>query len=167
MFKKALILMLFSLNTFSLEFAISKKAPENFRAYEYSKISIEIELKENINVASILPPENEKIIIKPLQNSLTCVEGKNKILKFDFLVLPKVKGNFKLKPFKILYFESENKEEEPKTYEYDFGEMVVKGKYFYKNLIFWYIIGFIILFSLIIFIIFYLRRNYAKRNSKS
>ncbi len=151
---------------FSLDIPVNKKAPKEFRAYEYSNLTLEIEPQENLTIAGILPPESEKVIIKPTSNSITSIEGRNKILKFDFIVLPKEKGKFDLKPFKILYFEGEIKDEEPKTFEYNLGEIKVKGRYFYKNLYFWYIIGALFLIFVIIFIIF-IRRSYGKRNSTS
>lgn len=151
---------------FSLDLPVNKKVPKYFRAYEYSNLTLEIEPLENITIASIIPPDSEKIIIKPSSNSTISIEGKNKILKFDFIVLPKEKGKFNLKPFKILYFEGEIKDEEPKTFEYNLGEINVKGRFFYKNLYFWYISGISFLIFVIIFIIF-IRRSYGKRNSTS
>jgi len=151
---------------FSFDLTVNKKIPKIFRAYEYSNIALEIELKENITIAGVLPPESEKIIIKPSSNSIISIEDKNKIAKFDFTVLPKEKGKFNLKPFKILYFEGEPKDEEPKTFEYNLGELIVKGRYFYKNLYFWYFAGILFLIFVIIFIIF-IRRSYGKRNSTS
>lgn len=159
-------IILLPYSIFGIDFDISYKAPSGFRAFVYSNFFLEIKTKENITIAGILPPEDEKIIIKPSSNSLISKEGANAIAKFDFIVLPKESGKFNLKPFKILYFEGEPKDEEPKIYEYKIGEIEVKGRYFYKNLYFWYIIAFVFLISVIIFI-FYLRRFYAKGNSSS
>lgn len=161
MFLRVLFALFWAYSMFSFELNVNKISPKTFRAYEYSTLTLEIELKEGTVIASVLPPESEKIIIKPSLNSITSVEGKNKILKFEFTVLPKEKGIFKLKPFKILYYEGEPKEEEPKVYEYNLGEVKVKGKYFYKNLYFWYIFAFFLIFFAIISIIF-VRRSYGK-----
>lgn len=159
-------IILLPYSIFGIDFDIVNKAPDGFRAFAYSNLFLEIETKEGITIAGVLPPEDEKIIIKPSSNSIVSKEGKKSITKFDFTVLPKKSGNINLKPFKILYFEGEPKDEEPKIYEYKIGEIEIKGKYFYKNLYFWYIIGFLFLVFILIFI-FYLRRFYGKGNSSS
>lgn len=160
----SIILLPYSI--FGIDFNIFHKAPNGFRAFDYSNLFLEIETKEGITIAGILPPEDEKIIIKPSSNSLISKEEGGAIAKFDFIVLPKERGNFNLKPFKILYFEGQPRDEEPKIYEYKIAKIEVKGRYFYKNLYFWYIIGIIFLISVIIFL-FYLRRFYGKGNSSS
>lgn len=160
----AICIIFLPFSIFGIDFDIAHKAPDEFRAFVYSNLSFEIETKEGITIAGVLPPEDEKIIIKPSLVSIVSNQGKKSITKFDFTVLPKKSGKFNLKPFKILYFEGKPKEEEPKIYEYNIGEIEIKGKYFYKNLYFWYIIGFISLIFILIFI-FYFRRFYAKGNS--
>lgn len=161
MLLRIFLILILAINAFCFDLNIRKSIPEKLRAYEYSKILIEIEPAQGIIIASILPPENEKIIIKPSLNSITSIEGKGKTLKFEFSVLPKEKGNFKLKPFKVLYYEGEPKEEEPRVYEYDLGEIKVKGRYFYKNLYFWYVFAFFLIIFAIISTIF-IRRFYGK-----
>lgn len=161
MFLRIFAIFILSINVFSFDLNIRKTIPEKLRAYEYSKILIEIEPAQGITIASILPPESERIIIKPSLNSITSLEGGAKTLRFEFTVLPKEKGIFKLKPFKVLYYEGEPKDEEPKVYEYDLGEIKVKGRYFYKNLYFWYVFAFFLIIFAIIFVIL-IRRFYGK-----
>lgn len=163
MFSRIFLALLWANFIISFDLKIESKMPKFLRAYEYSTITLEIEMKENYTISSILPPEDNKIIIKPSLNSLISIEGKGKTLNFDFILLPKEKGTFKLKPFKVLYYEGEPKDEEPKVFEYNLGEVRVKGRYFYKNPYFWYAFGIFLIIFAIIFIIL-IRRSYGKGN---
>ncbi len=166
-FMRVWFIFFLSTYLFSMDFDIKVNFPSSFREYEYSNLSIEIKVPEKTIIAGLKFQEDEKIIFKSSTNSIISIEEGNKVAKFEFKVLPKKKGKYNLKPIQILYFEKIPEEEEkPKIFEYKIGEINVKGRYFYKILAFWYILGIIFLVFLII-LIFFIRRKYGQRNSPS
>ncbi len=166
-FMRVWFILFLSTYLFCMDFDIKVNFPSNLREYEYSNLSIEIKVPEKTIIAGIKFSEEEKIIFKSSTNSIISTEKGNKIAKFDFKVLPKQKGRYNLKPIQVLYFEKIPEEEEkPKIFEYNLGEINVKGRYFYKILAFWYLLGTIFLIFLII-LIFFIRRKYGQRNSPS